>query len=128
MNTIYQDWIDAKEAERLAVERRREIEDRLTAEFEIPATLEGTRSVDSDGFLVKIVGRMNRKVDGDKLQALALEAGILDLLSTLFRWKPEINAAAWKAADKSITDVLSAAITVEPGRPSFTITKKEEGE
>jgi hypothetical protein len=122
--SIYQDWIDAKEAERAAIERRREIEDRLVAEFEIPETLDGTRNIDADGYKVKIVGRMNRKIDADALQEVAMEAGFTDYLSTLFRWKPDIIAAAWKAADKSITDVLSEAITTEPGRPSFTIEKE----
>ena len=123
---IYQEWLDAKEAERSAVERRRNIEDRLVAEFEIPETLEGTRTIDADGYVVKIVGRMNRKVNADDLQEVAREAGLDEYLSTLFRWKPEINAAAWKAADKSITSVLERAITTEPGRPSFTITIGEE--
>ncbi|HPK16526.1 MAG TPA: hypothetical protein PKW41_11065 [Clostridia bacterium] len=123
---IYQDWIDAKEAEREATERRRKIEDRLVKEFEIPETLEGTRSVDADGYIVKIVGRMNRKINADELQDVAREAGLDSYLGDLFRWKPEIIAAAWKAADKSITSVLEQAITTEPGRPSFSIERKEE--
>lgn len=127
-NPMYQDWIDAKEAERAAVERRREIEDRLVKEFEIPETLEGTRSVDADGYIVKIVGRMNRKINADELQEVAREAGLDSCLGDLFRWKPEIIAAAWKAADKSITSVLEQAITTEPGRPSFSIERKEEKE
>lgn len=122
--SIYQDWIDAKEAERAAIERRREIEDRLVAEFEIPETLDGTRNIDADGYKVKIVGRMNRKIDADALQEVALESGLSEYLSTLFRWKPDIIAAAWKAADASITDIFSSAITTEPGRPSFTIEKE----
>ena len=122
--SIYQDWIDAKEAERAAIERRREIEDRLVAEFEIPETLDGTRNIDADGYKVKIVGRMNRKIDADALQEVALESGLSEYLSTLFRWKPDIIAAAWKAADASITDIFLSAITTEPGRPSFTIEKE----
>lgn len=122
--SIYQDWIDAKEAERAAIERRREIEDRLVAEFEIPETLDGTRNIDADGYKVKIVGRMNRKIDSDALQEVARESGLSEYLSTLFRWKPDIIAAAWKAADASITDIFSSAITTEPGRPSFTIEKE----
>lgn len=122
--SIYQDWIDAKEAERAAIDRRREIEDRLVAEFEIPETLDGTRNIDADGYKVKIVGRMNRKIDADALQEVALESGLSEYLSTLFRWKPDIIAAAWKAADASITDIFSSAITTEPGRPSFTIEKE----
>lgn len=123
--SLYKDWLDAKEAERVAIETRRAIEDQLVADFEIPETLEGTRSVEAEGYKIKIVGRMNRKIDAELLQDVAAEAGFTDYLSTLFRWKPDIIAAAWKAADKSITDTLSAAITTEPGRPSFTIEQKE---
>lgn len=129
---IYQDWIEAKEAERAAIERRREIEDRLVSEFEIPETLEGTRTVEAETngtkYTVKIVGRMNRKINADELQEVAREAGLDSYLGDLFRWKPEIIAAAWKAADKSITSVLEQAITTEPGRPSFTIEQKKEKE
>jgi hypothetical protein len=34
--------------------------------------------------------------------------------------------AVWKAADEAITKPLAAAITAKPGRPSFTITRKEK--
>ena len=122
--SIYQDWLDAKEAERSAVERRRALEDRMIADFEIPETLDGTRTVDADGYKVKIVGRMNRRIDAEALQEVAREAGYSEYLSTLFRWKPDIIAAAWKAADQAITSVLEQAITTEPGRPSFTIEPK----
>lgn len=125
---IYQAWIDAKEAERVAIDTRRELENRMIQEFEIPETLEGTRNIKADGYEVKIVGRMNRRINGDDLQVLATEAGLESTLSTLFRWKPEIIAAAWKSADKSITDVLSGAITTAPGRPSFSIEQIKEGE
>ena len=41
------------------------------------------------------------------------------------RWKPEVNMAAWKAADKSITQLLAGAITAKHGRSTFKITIKE---
>jgi hypothetical protein len=56
---------------------------------------------------------------------LAAEAGLSDHLGSLFRWKPEINATAWKQADNSITNPLLGAITSTPGRTSFSITFKE---
>jgi hypothetical protein len=124
--TNYQDWLDTKDAERIAVEKRRIIEDELLAYFSVRIDKEGTANFDDGDFKIKIVSRMNRRVNGDELQVIAREAGIDDQLSILFRWKPEIISATWKAADKSITDILSAAITVEPGRPSFTIERKEE--
>jgi hypothetical protein len=64
---------------------------------------------------VKIAGRIDRKVDSDKLQELAAEHGLTDHLSRLFRWKPEISMALWKAADESITQPLAPVLS----RPSL---------
>ena len=119
-------WLAAKEAEREAVEDRRRIEDRIKSLAGVAETLDGTETVDPDRYTIKIVGRIDRKVDGDKLQELAAEHGLTEHLSSLFRWKPEINMAVWKATDEAITKPLAAAITAKPGRPSFTIIRKEK--
>ena len=87
---------------------------------------EGTKNIDAEGFKVKITGRMNHKVDSDRLQEIAAEHGLSNHLSSLFRWKPELNLAVWKAADESITKPLSEAITTTPGRPGFNIEEHEE--
>lgn len=125
LNELAAMWLAAKEAERQAVEDRRRIEDRIKSLVGVAETLEGTEVVDPDRYTIKIVGRIDRKVNSDKLQEIAAEYGLTDHLSYLFRWKPEINMAAWKAADPSITKPLAAAITAKPGRPSFTIIPKE---
>lgn len=122
--TLYQQWIDAKDAEKTAIEWRREIEDQLVADLGIAKTLDGTKNIEVEGYKVKIVGRLDRKVNSDKLQDLAAEYGLTEHLSSLFRWKPEINASAWKSADPRITEPLLDAITSTNGRPSFTITKE----
>jgi len=126
LNTLSEMWLAAKEVERQAIEDRRRIEDRIKSLVGVAETLEGTETVEPDKFTIKIVGRIDRKVDSDKLQELAAEYGLTEHLSSLFRWKPEVNMAAWKAADPSITKPLSAAITAKPGRPSFTIIRKEK--
>ena len=120
-------WLEAKEAERVAVEKRRSIEDQILKAASIRDDVEGTENLMLEGFKVKVVSRIDRKVDADKVQELAAEYGLTEHLSTLFRWKPELNMAVWKAADESITAPLSAAITAKPGRPSFSIeqTTKE---
>lgn len=120
----YQAWIEAKAAESKAIETRRAIEDAMCKALHISEQLDGTQNIDADGFKVKITGRINRKIDADLLQEVAAEHGLSDHLSSLFRWKPEINAKAWSSTDSSITAVLTAAITATPGRPSFTITKE----
>jgi len=119
-------WLAAKQAEAEATEQRRQIEDQLRSLIGVADTLEGTETAEPDGYTIKVVGRISRRVDGDKLQEIAAEHGLSDHLSSLFRWKPEINMAVWKAADNSITGPLAGAITAKPGRPSFTITPKEK--
>lgn len=124
--SLFQDWIAAKADEAAATKRRRDIEDKLVKQFKIPEGHEGTTNLEADSFKIKIEGRINRKVNSDKLQELAAEHGLTDHLASLFRWKPEINMTVWKAADASITTPLLDAITATPGRPSFTITKAGE--
>lgn len=124
--SLYDDWIKAKADEAEATKRRRGIEDLLVKAFEIPENLEGTKNIEAESFKIKIEGRINRKVNADKLQELAAEHGLTEHLSSLFRWKPEINMTLWKAADAAITTPLLDAITATPGRPSFTITKAGE--
>ena len=117
-------WLRAKEIERQSIEERRKIEDKLMSLIGIPETLDGTETAETGAYKIKVVGRMNRKVDADKLNELAIENGLEAHLQNLFRWKPEINMKAWVAADNSITSPLLDAITTTPGRASFTITKE----
>lgn len=125
MNTvIYHRWLTAKKAEAAAVAERRELEDQMVKEFGIAKDLDGTTKVEADGFVIKIEGRINKKIDADKLQVLAAEAGLSEHLSSLFRWKPEINAKAWGAAADAVTGPLLGAITSTPGRPTFSITQE----
>ena len=120
--TLSAAWLIAKQAETDATINRREIEDQLAQLASVRADLDGTETVEAGQYTVKIVGRIDRKVDADKLQEIAIEHGLMDHLSSLFRWKPEINATAWKQADPAILRPLADAITAKPGRPSFKIT------
>ena len=124
MNTLYQRWLDAKKLEAAAVTERRQLEDQMAAEFALPKYLDGTVNHQVDGYKIKMEGRINKKIDADKLQMLAAEAGLSEHHSSLFRWKPEINSKAWNAAAEAVTKPLLDAITSTPGRPTFTITKE----
>ena len=114
-------WMQAKEDERAAIERRRDIEDQIRSLANIADDSEGVQNVDAGAWKVKVTCRLDKKVDSDKVQEIAAEHGLSDHLSTLFRWKPEINMKAWDRADPQITSALAGAITVKPGRPSFAI-------
>ena len=126
MNNLYSAWLFAKEQERQATEARRAIEDDLIKYLSVAPNLDGTENFDDGEYHIKVVGRMTRKVDSDKLQEIAAEHGLMDHLPSLFRWKPEINMTAWKSAATTITAPLLGAITTTPGRPSFSITIKEQ--
>ena len=122
ISTLSAAWLIAKQAESDAIANRRAIEDQLAQLANVRADLDGTETIESGQYTVKIVGRIDRKVGADKLQEIAIEHGLMDHLSSLFRWKPEINATAWKQADPTIVRPLADAITAKPGRPSFKIT------
>lgn len=119
------DWILAKRREREATDERRKIEDELTARL-IKDQVEGSKTVKIDGYKIRITQRFNRKIDSDALQEIAAEHGLSAHLPHLFRWKPDIDAKAWKAAGDEITGPLSAAITTTPGRPSYSIELDQE--
>jgi hypothetical protein len=119
-------WLDAKARETNATEERRAIEDRIKELVRLPEQLDGTETVEPEGYTIKMVGRIDRKVNSEQLQELAAEAGLTDHLSSLFRWKPELNMGVWKNTDESITGALAPAITAKPGRASFSIVTKGE--
>jgi hypothetical protein len=119
------DWMRHKSAEELATVERRKIEDQIVKMLEIPENFESTETTEPAGFQIKISGRIDRKIDSEKLQMLASENGLSVHLATLFRWKPELNMALWKASSEAITKPLAGAITAKPGRPSFKIIIKD---
>ena len=121
-------WAQFKHDERVAAESRRSVEDELIEILGVQESLEGTQIHElTDGSKIKVVGRMNRKVDPEKLRDLAAEHGVEDHLANLVRWKAELNLTAWKHADDSITNPLSGAITTKPGRPSFSFEENNNG-
>jgi hypothetical protein len=118
-------WVTAKEAEKAAQDARRVIEDRMLSLIGLPEAFDGTENAAAGEYKIKLVGRLSTKIDADRLQEIAIENGLTEHLSSLFRWKPEINVKVWRAADESITNTLLEAITTTPGRPSFAITSGE---
>lgn len=118
-------WLDAKARETAATEDRRKVEDHIKKIARIDESLDGTETLEPAGFTIKVVGRIERNVNSEKLQELAAEAGLTDHLSSLFRWKPELNVGVWKNTDAAITSALASAITAKPGRASFKIVPTE---
>ena len=123
---LYSQWLDAKRREDEARDYRRQIEDELINRLDIDQGEEGSNTIEIGGYKIRITRRMNRKIDAEKLQEIAIENGLQDHLGRLFRWKPEINKKAWDAASSDLTRPLLDAITTTPGRPSFAIEINQE--
>lgn len=123
LENLSQSWINAKQTEQAAIDTRRAIEDELVRLLAVDPSEEGTDTRTIGLYDVKIVNRLTRKVDSDKIQEIAAEKGLSEHLSQLLRWKPEINMTVWKRSDERITKPLLGAVTTTPGRPSFTITR-----
>jgi hypothetical protein len=124
-DNIYEQWMEAKAAEAAAVAKRRELEDQLSNDFELNEMHEGSMTKKQNGYVIKITQRLNKKIDQDQLNSIVNENGLEDVADGLFRFKPEIDKKAWSAADSKITDLLSEAITMKAGRPSYNILKEE---
>lgn len=118
--------IEAKAKEDAAIAHRRSLEDELKAELSISDDGEGSETRDLGAYKMKVTRRINRTVDGDKLQQLAAEHGLSEHLSHLFRWRPSINMREWRAADEAITAPLASAITARPGRATINILEIED--
>lgn len=117
-------WLEAKSREQIAQIDRRQIEDKISKMVSLP--IEGTTPALAGDYIVKIKTSLTWKVDSELLQEVAHENGLDDHIRDLFRWKPEIDKKKWEATDKSIIDVLSAAVTAKPARPNFTVELKKE--
>jgi len=127
MNTkqdLCDDWINAKNDEHRAQERRREIEDKLATLLKIDAAKDGTKTESINDFECKVTTRLSRKIDADMAQEIAAEYGLQDQLGIVFRWKPDLNLTAWKQASEETRAQLIKAITTTASRPSFSITLK----
>jgi hypothetical protein len=125
LREIAQYWLIAKQEEAAAIANRRILEDAMSEMLEINAANEGTFNFEDNEYKVKIMTRMTRKVDADKLQEIAAEHDLNKELSTLFRWKADLDMKNWKSAPIEVVNVLSQAVTTTAGRPSYSITKEE---
>lgn len=124
MSSIYQQWLDAKTAEKKAVEERRMLEDVLIAQFNINAAQDKANTVKQGGYKINITTRLTQKIDSDLLQEIAAEHGTSEHLSSLFNWTPKLVKKEWNATDESITAPLLKAFTTKAARPTFKITKE----
>jgi len=126
LDTLSEKWKELKEEEKRIKKERENIENLIFELMEVDDKKEGTETIETDNNVLSVRTRLNRKVDGEKLQLLARENGLpFDILSTLFRWKAEVELKNWRNADCKITDILKDAITEKPAKPSIIVKERE---
>lgn len=124
LQALSERWLEAKELERSAAEDRRKIEDDIRKALKIAESEEGTVKQDAGPYVIKANCRINRKVDPEKFLMLANDSQID--ISTFTKWKCELVMSAWRKQDVATQQALSAAITSEPGRATFSIESIKE--
>lgn len=112
-------WLEAKETERDAAERRRKIEDQMRQSLKIEESEERTVKQVAGSYVVKANCRVNRKIDPEHFLRLANDAKVD--VSGFTRWKCELVMAEWKKQPAYVQQTLSNAITAEPGRATFSV-------
>ena len=120
---LSEQWLVAKEDEKIATEFRRQLEDQMRKAMKLEESEEGTVSTLVGRYKVKANCRIKRKIDPEKFLLLANDAGVD--VSTFTKWKCELVMSAWRKQDETIKRALSSAITAEPGRPTFSIEVTE---
>ncbi len=74
---------------------------------------------------LKIVGRVTKKIDPEKLQEIVNEHDVRQYLRILFKWTPTIIESEWDLTPDNIKSIISKAITTKPGKPTITIIEEK---
>lgn len=108
----------AKEAEEKAAAKRRALDIQI-ANLVRPETVEGSTTAKVGDYKVSVTYAFNRRVDSDAVKdnfdklPLSVQA--------LFRWKAEVDLAAYREADSTTRALASTYITETPARPTVRI-------
>ncbi len=109
-----------KKEEALAASERAKIEKWVVMTLKAQARGK-TTFVGPDGKeVVSVTKSVIYKVDGDKLDQIAKEQGLEAQLPVLFRFKAELNADNWNAAEDKTRIAFAEAVTASNGKPSVS--------
>jgi hypothetical protein len=114
-------WLEAKDFELQAKNRRLDMESRLLKILEIKE--DETYRTDHGDYRLEIVAKKTRKINTERAERLAAENGLQDQLFRLFRWKAELNSVNWKSASDEVREIFRDAVIEENAKHSFIIKK-----
>jgi len=126
IDSLSEKWLVAKEKEASMASIRRSIEDEICELSGAKSDENGVIDCSTARHTVKVTTKINQTVDGDKVQEIANEKGLMHHLPDLFRWKPSINKKVWDKTHEAVKCELSGAITSKPGRATINIERTEK--
>ena len=108
---------------------RTQAEEALAYALGMPSEWDGSKTNTIGAYKVTLKRAMNYRIDAARLEQLAGSSeAMADAVKEAFRYKPEIDKKGWKALSDDLRGALSPAITMTPGKPSFTIINNIEEE
>ena len=113
---LLQNYIKAREDYNDAKELMEHYEQLICNAFKYKE--EGATSHEVDGYKLTITGRINRKLDAEKLALIAdqLPAGLI-------KYKPDFSVAEMRKLSAPDYLKFSSCMTAAPGKPSVSVTK-----
>jgi len=115
LETLAAEWSVQKAREKDAAYARRNIEDRIASLLEVPKDFTGTKHFGN----VKVVGKMTKKVDADKVAEIAMTHGLHEEANRCFRFKAEV------ISKEEMNPAFNDAIETKPARLSITVEDKK---
>ena len=120
---------ELKQHEEAIKTERMRTEKALAYALGMPREWEGTKTNTVGVYKLTLKRAMNCRIDAARLEQLAGSSeAMADAVKKAFRYKPEIDKKEWKALPDEMRSALSPAITMTPGKPSFTIINNNEEE
>ena len=118
-----------KEEEARIKDERVQAEAALAYALGMPLEWEGSKTNTIGAYKVTLKRAMNYRIDAAKLEQIAGSSeAMAEAVKRAFRYKPEIDKKGYKGLPDSLRGALSPAITMTPGKPSFTIINNNEEE
>jgi hypothetical protein len=120
LETLARTWLDAKEDERNAIQKRRAIDAEIAARLAGPD--EGSASEKFGNIKVFVTRKLTRKVDTTKLQEAW--ASMPEKVQKAFKWDAEIVTKHFRALQElgaSELEQVQQFITTKPAAPSVDV-------
>lgn len=129
MKKLYE-WYEIQEKLADLKDKEAKLRKEVFASF-FPNPIEGTNTVPlDDGWVLKGVHKLNRKVNEEELVNVAKRKGMEDVIKNTINYKPSLALTEYKNLPENFRKILDNAIVTTPGTPSLKVVlpkRKKQG-